>query len=201
VAYLELSDIVAIPEVVRNGFVFSDGSGVMGRGIAEIIQKALGYKSLPGAAQIRIGGVKGMLSLNRGFPPYKIGIRPSMVKLPSNLRVLEVKRVPEYNSNVENKLFNQILLIMHHLRVPNRVFLDLQAKAVANMALKFEDEKPNLADYNSAYVYLKQVVKFGLKSNGSPFEPEEIASLRRTMVEAKNKVNLRCDVALCVGVP
>lgn len=78
-------------------------------------------KNIPGSIQIRMGGVKGMLTVRTDFPPDKVGIRPSMCKFQSNHRMIEVKRVAVAKSQVdedfEPKLFNQILLIMHHLGV------------------------------------------------------------------------------------
>ncbi len=66
-------------ELVRNGYAFSDGNGVMGIDVARAIQEAYGLSFIPGAAQIRIGGIKGMLSLKLDFKPSAIGIRPSQV--------------------------------------------------------------------------------------------------------------------------
>ena len=80
---IPLDCILAEPELVRNGYQFSDGCGVMGPGIARKVQEALKLQEVPGAIQIRMGGVKGMLSYRHDYPDNKIGIRPSMVKFPS----------------------------------------------------------------------------------------------------------------------
>lgn len=44
---------------MQNGFAFSDGNGVMGMDVAVAIKESMGLKDIPGAAQVRIGGVKG----------------------------------------------------------------------------------------------------------------------------------------------
>jgi hypothetical protein len=95
---LRLSDIVAIPEVMGNGYPFSDGVGVMSLQMAQLVQRSMGPRAkLPGAIQIRLGGAKGMLSLNKDFTAGLIGVRPSMVKFPSPHIVLEVKKVARGN--------------------------------------------------------------------------------------------------------
>ena len=95
---------------MRNGYAFSDGNGVMGIAVAQSIQASMRLKILPGAVQIRMGGVKGMLSLKLDFEAKSIGIRPSQVKFRSSHRVLEVKKVATVGDNT-NKLFKETLLV------------------------------------------------------------------------------------------
>lgn len=78
IVQLDVSEIIPIPEIIEHQYRFSDGCGVMGLGIAELAKEALGLDTAPGAIQIRIGGVKGMLSVKEDFPTDKIGIRPSV---------------------------------------------------------------------------------------------------------------------------
>jgi hypothetical protein len=112
--------------------------GVYGINIAKKVQQVFNLSEIPGAVQIRMGGTKGMLSLKKDFAPDCVGLRPSMVKFPSKHSILEVKAVARTNDSRDNKLFNQILLILYHLKTPNRVFLDLQALACASMASEFD---------------------------------------------------------------
>ena len=95
---------------MRNGYAFSDGNGVMGIAVARSIQVSMGLKTLPGVVQIRMGGVKGMLSLQLDFEANCIGIRPSQIKFHSSHRVLEVKKVATVGDNT-NKLFKETLLV------------------------------------------------------------------------------------------
>lgn len=67
---------------MHNGYAFSDGNGVMGIEVARAMKDAMSLSTIPGAAQIRIGGVKGMLSLKLDFKANAIGIRPSQVSKP-----------------------------------------------------------------------------------------------------------------------
>jgi RNA-dependent RNA polymerase len=158
---------------------------------------------IPGSIQIRMGGIKGMLTLKWDFPPDKIGIRPSMCKFPSSHRFLEVKRVAKANKNSDNKLFNQILLIMHHQKVPNPVFLDLQRRACAEMALKYDTASCKLLkppiDFNEVSSYVHKVLR-GRKGNNEKFSDSDLNGIVDKMKRAKEKVNLRCSITLLLGV-
>lgn len=167
IAHLSIDNILPFEEIVHNGYVFSDGCGVVGLDIAIKAKEAFHLDSIPGAIQIRIGGVKGMLSLKTDFPSNCIGLRPSMVKYASNHRVLEVKAVPSTDEQQDYNLFNQILIIMGS-RMPNRVFLELQTMACAKMAAA-EYDKPALEqvvngnDVAEAYSYVRKVIRQGKK--------------------------------------
>lgn len=89
IAKLDVDQIEPISEIVANQYRFSDGCGVMGSRIAELAQEAMGLESTPGSIQVRIGGVKGMLSLKEEFPRDKVGIRPSVSSLGENRRLFE----------------------------------------------------------------------------------------------------------------
>jgi hypothetical protein len=187
---LSMDNIDATPELVGNQYMFSDGNGVMGWGIAVKIQQALNLPEVPSAVQFRMGGLKGMLSLKLDFPPDMIGIRPSMVKFPSNHMVLEVKRVATASRRPENKLFSQILLVMHHLGVPNRVFFDLQAKACTDMAFEYDSgalerrmSETRRVDIEKDYKYMRQVVKAGRKGDGTLFSSAEFQGVSGTYLD------------------
>ena len=55
---LQQSQILAIDEIIRNNYPFSDGCGVFGIDIAKRVQEVYQLPDIPGAIQIRMGGVK-----------------------------------------------------------------------------------------------------------------------------------------------
>eukprot|EP00977_Amphora_coffeiformis_P013898 scaffold3784_cov174-Amphora_coffeaeformis.AAC.3 len=195
ICHLSLDQIEGIPEIVHNDFIFSDGVGVMGTGIAQRIQECMNLPKLPGAVLIRMGGVKGMMSLKKDFPPFKVGIRPSMVKFSSSHTVLEVKRVAKANSSPENKLFNQSILNLYHLMDPqtrNRVFIDLQAKACAEMAYEFDpkgqEELLAAGDNLEEYMrYTQRVIARAKKYSGEKFTVQEYQAIMKKMNAARAK--------------
>ena len=204
VIQLAKEQIIPIPELTHNGYKFSDGCGVIGWEIAKRVVELNAGDKVPGAVQIRLGGVKGMLSVKDDFPPDKIGIRPSMCKFTSNHRFLEVKQVAKRSDN--NSLFSQALLIMKHLGVPSEVFLDLQRKAWADIALSYDNEAPPLLnepiDFQLISRYVQHVVN-GKKHSQDKFSLDELCSIIDTM-EARKKsahnMHLNCSVALMMGV-
>ena len=70
---LRTDQIEALSEIIGNGHKFSNGCGLMGINIAKQVQHAFGLKEIPGAVQIRLAGMKGMLALKENFPANKIG--------------------------------------------------------------------------------------------------------------------------------
>ena len=113
---LSKDNIKLVPVLFHDGYAFSDGCGVMGLNVALKIKEQFGLRHVPGAVQIRLGGIKGMLSLNTDFHNDSIGVRPSMIKFPSDHRVLEVKRVAGFakeknDATFPDKIFSQALLV------------------------------------------------------------------------------------------
>ena len=148
-------------------------------------------------------GFQGMLSLKKDFPADCVGVRPSMLKFPSRKTILEVKQVARANSSRETKLFNQVLLILSHLRVKNRVFLDLQAMAFVDMASEFDrsfDIELAQRDIAVAYDYIEKYAKNGRKLNKERFSVQECYDLKNMMIKAKTKMNLRTNLTLMQGV-
>lgn len=139
-----------------------------------------------------------MLSYKHDFPEDKIGIRPSMVKFRSNHRILEVKQVAFVNENPP--LFSQLIQIMHFQGVPNRILLLLQAKACAEMAREVDTGEQTIASDFDYYSYARKVTKHGRKGNGLAFTAREFDDLKRTMEDARMRVNLQCDVQMLFGV-
>ena len=219
---------------MRNGYAFSDGNGVMGIAVAQSIQVSMGLKTLPGAVQIRMGGVKGMLSLQLEFEANSIGIRPSQIKFRSSHRVLEVKKVATVGDNT-NKLFKETLLVscqcqrcsmliklslyfthfsfsciikvMDHLGILCSTFYKLHEQACARMLLKYDVDDAldtftrthtGIADETA---YLRNGLENGTKQNGQTFQQTELQSIRESMCESREKVNLPCsDVHVMFGI-
>ena len=219
---------------MRNGYAFSDGNGVMGIAVAQSIQASMRLKTLPGAVQIRMGGVKGMLSLKLDFEAKSIGIRPSQVKFRSSHRVLEVKKVATVGDNT-NKLFKETLLVscqcqrcfifiklllylcsllffciikvMDHLGILCSTFYNLHEQACPRMLLKYDvdDALDTFAKSQTSNAdetaYLRNALEYGTKRNGQRFQPSELQSIRESMCESREKVNLPCsDVHVMFGI-
>ena len=219
---LETNQILAIPDISHEGYDFSDGCGIMGTDIAKEIQKVMMNETstLPSAAQIRIGGVKGMLSLcidESHIPSNCIGVRSSQVKFKSNHFILEVKRVAKAivsGDDEKNKLMRHALLVLDHLGVPCSTLYNLQEKAAVDFALKKDKAdaldsivlKKNKKKLNARLLskekeYLQNyVLSKGIKADGTPFTANELCDICQRMITARTKVNINCNVSLLQGV-
>lgn len=87
--YVPLDDLNVtvrmMPDVERNGRVFSDGVGTLSWPVVHNIWDVIPQKkSSPTAFQVRFRGSKGMLALNPRLTESVICIRPSMTKFESN---------------------------------------------------------------------------------------------------------------------
>lgn len=103
------------------GVCFSDG---IGRGSRELFSKLtvfLKLKTQPSAFQIRVGGVKGVISV---FDQQEdVMFRDSMKKFESNHDKLEVL---EYSKPIKLFLNRHVILLLSNFGVPNEVFMNLQ---------------------------------------------------------------------------
>ena len=118
-----------LPDVERNGYVFSDGNGTGSPALFRQVAERFGLARMPSALQIRLGGVKGMISLDTrlaAVPGEKeiaiLHSRPSMAKFASRDRRVEVCEVSRWRPGRLNK---QVILLLLTRGVPAGAFLDL----------------------------------------------------------------------------
>ncbi|KAF4629048.1 hypothetical protein G7Y89_g9100 [Cudoniella acicularis] len=131
---IPLHFIAALPEVERNGRVFSDGVGTMSPSVMEMICDRLPKKSAPRPTclQIRFQGAKGMISLDPRLQGDSLNLRPSMVKFfGSNSQDVEIcgaayTPLPAY-------LNRQFIKILEDMGVSFPALLKLQNKEVTRL--------------------------------------------------------------------
>lgn len=139
---LQSDEIIEIPDITRNGSVFTDGVGTMSLEAAANIASALnrprksGYirppTFVPDAYQIRQGGNKGMLSVDTRLSGRVICVRPSMNKFDAlELRDLEIARA--FRSPGRMYLNRPLIMLLDTLGIPHNVFLDLQNTIVVSV--------------------------------------------------------------------
>lgn len=87
-ASISQAECHTMPDIMRNGYTFSDGIGVVSYDIARQVQKTMRLNHLPSAMQIRIGGSKGVVSLRPAGVSTPVGkqlqLPPSMTKFADN---------------------------------------------------------------------------------------------------------------------
>ncbi|KAK0668752.1 putative RNA-dependent RNA polymerase 1 [Cercophora samala] len=122
-----------IPDVERNGRVFSDGVGVLSPEAAEAIYAVIPEsKGKPTCFQIRWAGAKGMLSLDTELEGSQICIRPSMKKFESpdeaNLDICDMASKP-----IPMMLNRPMVKILEDMGAPASWFLELQQKEINHL--------------------------------------------------------------------
>lgn len=133
---VEAEMLAMLPDVTRNGRVFSDGVGTISESLLKRVWRVYGTrKSLkPTVLQIRFAGAKGVVSLDTRVPEDQLTIRPSMVKFEgSESRKIEIcgaafRPLPMI-------LNRGYIKILEDLGVPLEVFMKLQNTAVERLRM------------------------------------------------------------------
>ncbi|XP_042505199.1 RNA-dependent RNA polymerase 6-like [Macadamia integrifolia] len=118
-----------LPDIERNGFVFSDGIGMLTPDLAVEVAEKLQLTIYPPCAyQIRYAGCKGVIAC---WPEKEDGIRlslrPSMNKFESKHTILEVVSWTRFQPGYLNR---QIVTLLSALDVPDDVFSRMQDSMV-----------------------------------------------------------------------
>ena len=113
----------SIPDVERNGFVFSDGVGTISLDLALEVAEKRNYDPLPSALQIRLGGVKGVVTLDPRLSGRMLCTRPSMEKFSSVNCDLEICTTA---NSLPCFLNRQLITLLSTLGIPDLIFQRLQ---------------------------------------------------------------------------
>ena len=166
-----------IPDIERNGYVFSDGIGKIAAQTACLIARAMQLSRVPSAFQFRMGGFKGVLavdptiSLDSGDPP--LYFRPSQRKFTAGHHsTLDIIRISAYSPAFLN---HQIITLLNSVDVPDHVFLRLQSDMQRNLDLMMD--RPHVAlhlltPYTAENECLRVVCKMmaaGMNAHGNGF--------------------------------
>jgi RNA-dependent RNA polymerase len=123
---ISVNNCQVIKDVTRNGHVFSDGVGTAAYAVMDLAKKKLArYKGseVPSAIQVRIGGAKGVLSLDNRISGLAIRLRPSMQKFDSAHKELEITDFAKYRPAFLNR---QLITLLQSLGTPSSAFTKLE---------------------------------------------------------------------------
>ncbi|KFK40016.1 rna-dependent rna polymerase 6 [Arabis alpina] len=128
-----------LPEIERNGYVFSDGIGTITPDLAvEVTEKLkLDVNCTPCAYQIRYAGFKGVVARwpSKG-DGIRLALRPSMNKFHSNHTILEICSWTRFQPGFLNR---QIITLLSVLGVPDEVFWDMQETMLGKLNRILDD--------------------------------------------------------------
>ncbi|KAK1311092.1 RNA-dependent RNA polymerase 2 [Acorus calamus] len=125
-----LHEVEIIPdvEVVTDGikYCFSDGIGKISLSFAEQVAKKCDLTHIPSAFQIRYGGYKGVIAVDR-TSSQKLSLRQSMLKFDSNVTMLCVTK---WSESLPCYLNREIVCLLSTLGIKDEVFEAMQDKQV-----------------------------------------------------------------------
>ncbi|KAJ9606772.1 hypothetical protein H2200_008781 [Cladophialophora chaetospira] len=125
-----------VPDVERNGRVFSDGVGSLSRDLLEELWALLPpeRRGKPRAFQIRYSGAKGMVALDARLPGEQMLIRSSMIKFPG-LGSLDIEICEAAYKPLPYFLNQQTIKILEDMGVDDDFFFFHQKRHVDRLRL------------------------------------------------------------------
>lgn len=165
-------EIIPDIEVKTDGvdYCFSDGIGKISLSFAKEVASKYGLKHTPSAFQIRYGGYKGVIAVDRNSFK-KLSLRKSMLKFDSKNRMLNVTKHSESQSCYLNR---EIVTLMSTLGVEDDSFLalqDAQLRVLNAMLYSSEDALmvlDGLGSYDVKDILVKMLLQ-GYKPNQEPY--------------------------------
>lgn len=213
---LMIENIKVESDIVRNGYTFSDGVGIISSDLAYKVARFLNVSYVPAALQIRIGGFKGVVSVfwneselksvnhtnkqtkltypdqnnicRRQIEPNTLILRESMKKFDSDHKVLEVVSYSQYTGC---KLNRQIIILLEALGINKNVFLEMQDKTITDEILYggFLDSVLHKSAYSNIFSGESHILKM------------EEASAKKHFTDLANKSRIfTCKGRILMGV-
>ena len=113
-------------------YMFSDGCAAISPSIAERAAKALQLSYIPSAFQIRLAGIKGMVSIDPRLEGDVICVRPSMKKFDAPHHT--AFEVVSWSRPLHAHLNKQIIQILSALGLPDEKLIGVQKQAFEDIA-------------------------------------------------------------------
>jgi RNA-dependent RNA polymerase len=130
--YVDPSWIKRIPDVERNGYMFSDGCASISPEIAQRAAQSMGLSYTPSALQFRLAGIKGVVSVDPRLEGNVICVRPSMEKFKAPHQL--AFEVVTWTRPMPAHLNKQIIQILSALGLPDQKLIDVQTAAFEKIA-------------------------------------------------------------------
>ncbi|XVE74536.1 hypothetical protein DITRI_Ditri12bG0024900 [Diplodiscus trichospermus] len=188
-------DIIPDVEIVRGGikYVFSDGIGKISADFAKkVAAKCRLNGRTPSAFQIRIGGFKGVVAVDR-TSSRKLSLRRSMSKYESENTKLDVLAWSKYQPCFLNR---QLITLLSTLGVPDCAFEKKQREAVAQLNAILTDplkaqEALQLMSPGENTNILKEMLNCGYKPDTEPFLSMMLQTFRASkLLELRTKTRI-----------
>ncbi|PHH87352.1 hypothetical protein CDD83_8988 [Cordyceps sp. RAO-2017] len=159
-----------IPDVERNGFVFTDGVGIISPFLARLViqEMALDVLDEPTAFQFRMGGCKGVLAVWPQAKGMEVLVRDSQKKFTAVFNGLEIIKCAKYSTATLNR---QTIPILECLGVPKSAFVALLDHQIREYESAMKDNSvavsllTKFVDENQSTLILAELLKAGFRSD------------------------------------
>ncbi|KAL8833369.1 MAG: hypothetical protein Q9176_008015 [Flavoplaca citrina] len=168
--------IKEIEDEEHNGYVFTDGVGMLSPFLAQLITHELGIvrtsSEPPSIFQFRMGGCKGILAVSPHSKLQEITIRRSQYKFAARHEGLEIIRWSQFAASNLNR---QIIVVLSALGVPDEIFIEKQKAQLADLTLAMISELKALSmlqkdiDPNQMTLTLAGMILDGFQKCQEPF--------------------------------
>ena len=201
-----------LPDVERNGYTFSDGIGTGSPTLFCQVAKRFELTRVPSALQIRLGGVKGMISIDTrlavtvGADVAILNTRPSMNKFASQDRRVEVCEVSGWRPG---RLNRQLIIVLLTRGVPACTFLEMFEEETRRLLTAPNDsayDRSEVGEGSSteAVAIMREVLAAGLYGHwrAEPWCMALVRAMQRQrLAELRAKCSLNVELsALLFGV-
>ncbi|CAN8308209.1 unnamed protein product [Cochlearia groenlandica] len=194
-------DVEQIPdvEVTTDGadYCFSDGIGKISSAFAKQVAQKCGLSHIPSAFQIRYGGYKGVIAVDRSSF-RKLSLRDSMLKFESNNRMLNVTR---WTESMPCFLNREIICLLSTLGIKDEVFEAMQMGHLSILGNMLEDRNAalNVLQKLSGESSKNLLVKMLLQGYGPSSEPYLSMMLRVHHESQLSELKSRCRILVPKG--
>ncbi|CAH8283729.1 unnamed protein product [Eruca vesicaria subsp. sativa] len=194
-------DVEQIPdiEVTTDGadYCFSDGIGKISLAFAKQVAQKCGLSHIPSAFQIRYGGYKGVIAVDRSSF-RKLSLRDSMLKFDSNNRMLNVTR---WTESMPCFLNREIICLLSTLGIEDAVFEEMQAGHLSILGNMLEDRNAalNVLQKLSGESSKNLLVKMLLQGYAPSSEPYLSMMLRVHHESQLSELKSRCRILVPKG--
>ncbi|XP_058227726.1 RNA-dependent RNA polymerase 2 [Rhododendron vialii] len=167
-------EVEVIPDVEVTtdgiGYCFSDGIGKISLSFATQVAQKCGLNHTPSAFQIRYGGYKGVIAVDRNSF-RKISLRGSMLKFESENRMLNVTK---WSDSMPCYLNREIVTLLSSLGVDDKVFEAMQDQQLSRLEKMLTSREVALGVLESmsgsdAKGILAQMLLQGYEPNVEPY--------------------------------
>ncbi|CAI0398831.1 unnamed protein product [Linum tenue] len=179
-------------------YCFSDGIGKISLPFARQVAEKCGLSETPSAFQIRYGGYKGVIAVDRSSS-RKLSLRPSMLKFESDNRMLNVTKGSDAMPCYLNR---EIISLLSTLGVKDEAFESLQLEQLQQVGQMLSsrdaalDVLENLAWANAKHVLVKMLLQGGYEPNQEPYLSMMLQSYHESLL---SELKGRCRVFVPKG--